>query len=130
VIAAEENSWNETGMTPGQTVSTAERDLCGQYLPKHPPRPRPPAPHPSPTNAPAPTGAHCTATASYNSAYNDYDIYVYSNEPNQPATATASNGATQTYYTDGTGYADIYLYADPGDTVTVTVGAATCSTST
>jgi len=70
----------------------------------------------------------CTPVGDFHSAYNDYDIYVYSNEPNQPA--TASNGATQTYYTDGTGYADIYLYADPGDTVTVTVGAATCSTST
>jgi hypothetical protein len=41
----------------------------------------------------------------------------------------ASNGATQPYETDGTGYADIYLYADPGNSVTVTVGAASCSTT-
>jgi hypothetical protein len=35
-----------------------------------------------------------------------------------------------TYHTNGNGYADVYLYADPGNTVTVTVGAASCSTST
>ena len=33
-------------------------------------------------------------------------------------------------HTDSGGYADVYLDAAPGDTVKVTVGAATCSTST
>lgn len=74
-------------------------------------------------------GAWCTASASYNSQYHDYDIYVHSNQPDQTATATASNGESRSYHTDSTGYADIYLYADSGDSVTVTVGAATCSTT-
>lgn len=74
--------------------------------------------------------AWCRASAAYNAQYNDYDIYVYSNQPNRSVTATASNGATRTWHTDATGYADIYLYANPGDTVKVTVGAALCSTTT
>ena len=76
------------------------------------------------------SGGSGTASASYNSSYHDYDIYVHSNQPDQTVTATASNGASQTWHTDSTGYADVYLYADSGDTVRVTVGAATCSTTT
>jgi hypothetical protein len=75
------------------------------------------------------SGARCTASASYNATYQDYDIYVHSNQPDKSVTATASNGASQTYHTDSTGYADVYLYADSGDTVRVTVGAASCSTT-
>ena len=75
-------------------------------------------------------GAWCTASASYSAAYGDYDIYVHSNQPDQPVTATASNGASHSWHTDSSGYADVYLDAAPGDTVKVTVGAATCSTST
>jgi len=75
-------------------------------------------------------GAWCTASASYSAAYGDYDIYVHSNQPDQTVTATASNGASHSWHTDSSGYADVYLDAAPGDTVKVTVGAATCSTST
>jgi hypothetical protein len=75
-------------------------------------------------------GAWCRASAAYNAHYNDYDIYVHSNQPDRLATATASNGASHSFYTNGTGYADIYLYANPGDTVKVTVGRASCSTTT
>ena len=78
---------------------------------------------------PARPRAWCTASAAYNSQYGDYDIYVHSNQPDRLATATASNGASQSYPTNANGYADIYLYANSGDTVTVTVGAATCSTT-
>ena len=60
----------------------------------------------------------------------DYDIYVHSNQPDQTVTATASNGASHSYHTDSTGYADVYLRAASGDTVKVTVGAASCSTTT
>jgi hypothetical protein len=74
--------------------------------------------------------AWCTASASYDATYGDYDIYVHSNQPDKTVTATASNGASQSWHTDSTGYADVYLYADPGDTVRVAVGAATCSTTT
>lgn len=78
---------------------------------------------------PVTAAAHCTATAAYNEQYNDYDVYVYSNQPNQDVTATASNGESMTYYTNASGYADVYLYADAGDTINVTVGAASCSTT-
>ena len=71
----------------------------------------------------------CTASASYNAGYRDYDIYVHSNEPDRTVTATASNGASHSYRTDSTGYADVYLYAASGDTVKVTVGTASCSTA-
>ena len=76
------------------------------------------------------SGAWCTASASYSAEYSDYDIYVHSNQPDRTVTATASNGTSGSWYTDSSGYADVYLDASPGDTVKVTVGAATCSTST
>jgi hypothetical protein len=74
-------------------------------------------------------GAWCTAKAVYNSTYNDYDVYVHSNQPDRKATATASNGASHSRYTNDRGYTDIYLYANDGDAITVTVGAASCSTT-
>ena len=73
--------------------------------------------------------AWCSASASYNAEYRDYDVYVHSNQPDRTVTATASNGASQSYRTDSSGYADVYLYAAGGDTVKVTVGAASCSTA-
>jgi hypothetical protein len=73
--------------------------------------------------------AWCTASASYNAAYRDYDVYVHSNQPDQTVTATASNGASHSYRTDSSGYADVYLHAASGDTVKVTAGAASCSTA-
>ena len=75
-------------------------------------------------------GAWCTTSASYDAAYHDYDIYVHSNQPDRTVTATAGNGASASWHTDSSGYADVYLDAGPGDTVKVTVGAATCSTTT
>ena len=73
--------------------------------------------------------AWCTASASYNAAYRDYDVYVHSNQPDRTVTATASNGASHSYRTDSAGYADVYLHAATGDTVKVTAGAASCSTA-
>jgi hypothetical protein len=75
-------------------------------------------------------GAWCTASASYSATYHDYDIYVHSNQPDRTVTASASNGASHSYHTDSSGYADVYLDASADDTVKVTVGAATCSTTT
>jgi hypothetical protein len=75
-------------------------------------------------------GAWCTASASYSATYHDYDVYVHSNQPDQAVTASASNGASHSWHTDSTGYADVYLDASAGNTVKVTVGAATCSTTT
>ena len=73
--------------------------------------------------------AWCTASASYSAAYRDYDVYVHSNQPDRTVTATASNGASHSYRTDSSGYADVYLHAATGDAVKVTVGAASCSTA-
>lgn len=74
----------------------------------------------------------CTASASWSSEYSDYDVYVHSNQPGgTKATATASNGASDYWWIDSSGYADIYLYgAGSGDSLKITVGAATCYTAT
>jgi hypothetical protein len=74
--------------------------------------------------------ATCTVTASYDAKYGDYDVYVHSNQPGQTASARAANGAAHSYRTDSRGYAVIYLKAGRGDTVRVTVGAASCATRT
>lgn len=77
------------------------------------------------------SGAWCTASASWNTTYSDYDVYVHSNQPDAWATATASSGASHGYWTDSSGYVDVYLRgAGNGETVRVTVGAATCYTRT
>ena len=74
--------------------------------------------------------ARCAASATYNASYRDYDIYVHSNQPDRTVTATASNGASHSYRTDSSGYADLYLYAASGDAgAKVTTGAASCSTA-
>ncbi len=75
--------------------------------------------------------ASCHATASpANDGYSgDYDVYVYSNQPDQKATASDA-GDTYSYYTNSSGYAVIYLWdTSGGETITVTVGGATCSTT-
>ena len=76
-----------------------------------------------------PPAAWCSASASYNSRYDDYDVYIHSNQPDQ--TVTVSGGSeTRTWHTDSSGYADVYFYAGrsaAGERVTVRVGAASCS---
>ena len=91
-----------------------------------------PAPKPRPKPSPRPTApaAWCSANASWNSRYDNYDVYVHSNQPHQYATVTGA-GQTAGYYTNDSGYADVYFYAsryDAGDNVNVQVGAAHCST--
>jgi cardiolipin synthase len=76
-------------------------------------------------------GAWCRASASpANDGYaGDYDVYVHSNQPDEQATASDS-GDTYSYDTDEAGYAVIDLWrTSPGETIRVTVGGATCSTS-
>jgi len=75
------------------------------------------------------SGAWCTATASvYNAAYDENNVYVHSNQPNQSATASA-DGYSHSYETNSSGYALIYLNGPaPGAHITVTVGGATCTT--
>jgi hypothetical protein len=73
--------------------------------------------------------ATCMASAQWSSRYRDYDVYVHSNQPRRTVTVTASDGATATWHTDGSGYADVYLKDSAsavGEQVTVRVGGATC----
>jgi hypothetical protein len=89
-----------------------------------------PRPKPSPKPKPTPPAAWCSASASWNSQYHDYDVYVHSNQPNQWASVTGA-GHTAGYDTDGSGYADVYFYAsqyNAGAQINVQVGAASCST--
>jgi hypothetical protein len=88
-----------------------------------------------PTFAPGPpsgtTGPWCQASASpANDGFSgDFDVSVTSNQPDQLATA---RDATDTWsdYTDSSGSVTILLYfTSPGETITVTVGAATCTTT-
>jgi hypothetical protein len=74
-------------------------------------------------------GAWCSVTASYSSQYGDWDVYVHSNQPN--ATVTASSGGySHSWYTDSSGYADVYLRGpSPGQTIEVTAGSAHCTTT-
>lgn len=81
--------------------------------------------------APAPT-AWCRVNASYNSTYEDYDVYVHSNQADKTVTVTDTHGDSKTWYTNASGYADVYLYVrgnPAGQRVTADVGGATCSTT-
>ena len=76
--------------------------------------------------------ASCRVNASYNSRYRNYDVYVHSNQPHHYVWVADSNGDHADYYTDGNGYADVYLYVSGnphGQTVTAHVGRASCSTT-
>ena len=83
-----------------------------------------------PKSTPTPS-AHCSASAQWKRTYDDRDVYVNSNQPDTDARVTGY-GKTASYYTNSSGYADVYFYASEsaaGDQVTVTVGRATCYTS-
>jgi hypothetical protein len=71
-------------------------------------------------------------SASYNSSYRDYDVYVHSNRPDQTVTVSDTAGDSHSWHTDSTGYADVYLRVTgnpAGQHVTARVGGATCSTT-
>ena len=83
---------------------------------------------PSNPKPPAGPSARCSASAQWSSQYDDYDVYVSSNQPDTKATVTGA-GTSASWYTDSSGYADVYFHAGrsaAGDQVTVRVGAATC----
>jgi hypothetical protein len=93
----------------------------------------PAAPPPAPVHHHhhASAGAWCNVSVhSFRDSDNDEwlnDVYVHSNQPNLDATASGG-GDSWSYYTDSSGYADIYLNGPaPGTPITVTVGGATCS---
>jgi hypothetical protein len=78
----------------------------------------------------APAGSEqCSASASYNSRYDDYDVYVHSDQPEQTATVSDGTGHLARWHTDETGYADVYFRAPAGaagETINVRVGGASC----
>jgi hypothetical protein len=91
--------------------------------PKPAPVPSPPARKPS---------AWCEASAEYSPKYENWEIFVHSNQPHRSAEARDPNGDHWSYETNSEGYADIYLYVhgnSDGQRVTVEVGEATCSTT-
>ena len=70
----------------------------------------------------------CSVSASWDGSYQDWNVYVQG-PADVDATATA-DGHSYSYYTNSSGYADIYLYAPEsaaGDTVRVTAGSASCT---
>jgi hypothetical protein len=76
-------------------------------------------------------GAWCKATAASSSDgwSGDYDVSITSNQPDQEAYASDA-GDTWHEYTSSTGAVTITLWhTSPGETITVTVGAASCSTA-
>jgi hypothetical protein len=83
----------------------------------------------SPGSVPA-QAAECTLTASYSSSYQDYDVYVHSNQPDQTVTVTDADGHSDSWHTDASGYADVYFKSGgdaPGRQITARVGPASCS---
>lgn len=151
------NLWPEPGATPNpkdsveraanhavcdehMTLAAAQEAIAADWIAfgqqlgvtpqQSPSAPAPAASQPSqPSSA---TAATCTASTSYSSHYGDWDVYVHSNQPDQSVQVVTSGGAKATYHTDSSGYADVYLHAPAsagGQSVTVTVGTATCGTT-
>jgi hypothetical protein len=140
------NLWPEPGASPnskdavesdlrqevcdGQvTLAQAQREIVTNWTRlAQPSSPSAPA---SPGSPPG-LGAECTLTSSYSSTYDDYDVYVHSNQPDQTVTVSDAYGHSASWRTNGSGYADVYFksggYA-PGRRVTARVGQATCSTT-
>jgi phosphatidylserine/phosphatidylglycerophosphate/cardiolipin synthase-like enzyme len=117
-------------LSTGAIIRSLERTFAGDYAHAEPF----PAPghstNPKPTPKPSPPTQHqtCSVSASWDSNYQDWNVYVQG-PADVDATATA-DGHSHSYYTSSSGYADIYLYAPEsaeGDTVTVTAGPATCT---
>lgn len=128
---AVENALNQAVCSGQVTLRTAQREIARNWL-KAAAALGISVPAPAGGGQPPPvtgSGAHCTATASYSSYYGDWDVYVHSNQPNSPVTAS-SGGHSHSWHTDGSGYADVYLRGpSPGQTIDVTAGSAHCSTT-
>jgi hypothetical protein len=137
-----QNLWPEPGASPNpkddvetaanqavcdgkMTLASAQRAMAGNWVALGQELG---AVQPAPASSvQAPT---CTVTASYNAQYGDWDVYVHSDRPDQTVTVTASGGATASWHTDSSGYADFYLHvtgSPSSQRVTATVGSAACS---
>lgn len=136
------NLWPEPGATPNpkdavedylnrqvclrkMTLANARRAIAANWVAVYQRLHRPSSPKPSAPPAPSAT---CSANAQWSSAYSDYDVYVHSNQPDDKVTVSGA-GTSASWYTDRSGYADVYFHAGrsaAGDQVTIRVGAATC----
>jgi hypothetical protein len=133
-----ENELNHAVCDHHLSLATAQEEIVtnwvklamhGLSLPPPTAHPKPPQQQPPPP--PPPPSAWCSASASWNNQYDDYDVYVNSNQPDQYATVTGA-GQTDGYETNNSGYADVYFYenrSDAGDEINVQVGSARCSTA-
>jgi phosphatidylserine/phosphatidylglycerophosphate/cardiolipin synthase-like enzyme len=115
-------------LSTGAIIRSLEGTFAGDYAHATPfptsrhsttskPKPKPPAPQQT-----------CSVSADWDGSYQDWNVYVQG-PADVDATATA-DGHSYSYYTNSSGYADIYLYAPEsaaGDMVTVTAGSATCT---
>lgn len=91
-----------------------------------------PSSAPGPSSPPHAQGARCALSTSYSSRYHDYDVYVHSNQPDQTVTVSDAEGHSDSWHTDGSGYADVYFKSGghaPGRRITARVGQASCSTT-
>jgi cardiolipin synthase len=94
-----------------------------------PATPPPASPQPGTTSPSAGAWCKASASASDDGYSGDYNVSVHSNQPDRKATASDA-GDTYSYHTDSSGYAVIRLWnTTPGETIRVTVGGATCSTT-
>ena len=113
------------------TLADAQRAIVSDWT-KLAGRGAPNAPsNPEQTSTLSPSGARCSASASYSNRYNDYDVYVHSNQPAETVAVSDGSGRMASYHTDPSGYADVYFEApasSAGEPVIVHVGAATCQT--
>jgi cardiolipin synthase A/B len=112
-------------------IDSLESTFAGDYshaTPFRAPRHRTTTSKPQPKPSPTRPQQNCSVSASWDGSYHDWNVDVHG-PADVDATATA-DGHSHSYYTNSSGYADIYLYAPEsaaGDTVTVTAGSATCT---
>ncbi len=143
------NLWPEPGASPnpkdtveselrqqvcnGQIpLARAQREIVTNWVRLAARQPPSPPASTGPSAGSSVQAAECTLTASYSSAYHDYDVYVHSNQPDKSVTVTDAYGRSDTWHTDASGYADVYFksggYAS-GRRITAQVGRANCSTT-
>lgn len=137
------NLWPEPGASPNHkdavedhlnsqvcegkmTLANAQNEIVANWVVIY--RRLRPTSSPTPATPPPASSASCSATAQWSSEYDDYDVYVRSNQPDKNVTVTGA-GTSTSWHTDSSGYADVYFHASrsaAGEQVTVRVGAATC----
>jgi hypothetical protein len=113
----------------GPVYQTVASDFAGATVFGAPNPSTPASPSGAPSSAPS-SGASCQASAApANDGYSgDYNVDIMSNQPDTDATASDSSDSWS-HDTNGSGDVVITLYhTTPGESITVTVGAATCST--